>query len=84
MRFHFDRSHVLDSIKDAGDNYVLRAVTGQEVTVPKNQVAFRTPKCREDSSTILVDFGPDDVVTSTAIIAGKDKRTLRHHLPWRH
>ena len=84
MRFNFDRSHVLDSIKDAGDNYVLRALTGQEATVPKKGVAFRTPKSREDSSTILVDFGPDGVATATAIIASKDKHALRQYLPWRH
>jgi len=75
MRFSFKRSVVLKKVRRVSKGMVeiTRTFTGEKFKIPAEGVRCVTSRYLSDSSTILVDFGPERSKTQEAVIAAGRK-----------
>ncbi|MBI2617882.1 hypothetical protein HYW58_00270 [Candidatus Kaiserbacteria bacterium] len=80
MKFNFSRSFVLGALIKNPDGSVTAcpAFHPWRVTVPPEKVRQEVTQHLDDSSVIVVDLGPKNLLTDEIVVGGGDEENFRH------
>ena len=86
MNLNFDRSVVLGALINNSDGSVTACAEfhSKRVTVPSRNIHYRVTRHLDDSSVIVVDFGPEGQSTNEIVVGVGHEDNIQHinHNPY--